>query len=190
MPPKRSLLNSIPFYQAIAGALLICSIILLVRVWKLRESFARSSAYADPAAVETLVSSALRTAQGKRVVIADGGARYAVLYVFTASDCPACLDELRDLSQVSTSRRDERVYAMMSYANGDEMEQTRENFGILYPILADPDGAIVARLHVPQTPWKIVVDLPEKKILLEDPPGETAEERVAFLDRLARLPAE
>lgn len=77
----------------------------------------------------------------------------------------------------------------MSYANRDEMEQTRRNFGILFPILADPDGAMLGRIHVPQTPWKVVIYLPDNKIVLEDPPAEIAEERMAFLARLARLPA-
>jgi peroxiredoxin len=112
-----------------------------------------------------------------------------VVFLFTPADCAACLPELAALSRLDEERSDLGVVAVMSFSNVDEAEQTRESFGLEVPILQDPDGAVLAALRPPKTPWKLVVRQSDGKVLFEDPPTVAEEDRASFLERLRRLGA-
>jgi peroxiredoxin len=171
---------------------LTCIVVLMVSnglvVWKylqLREAVASGNGDSKNAA--SLVTRPLETPNGPPVVIGDSSARYAVLFVFTHSDCPPCLSELSGLHRITERRSDVKVYGLMSHASSEEIEQTRSSFGISFPILSDPSGEIAGRLKLPKTPWKIVINLPTRRVVYEDPPSLTDAEREAFITRVSNL---
>lgn len=138
-------------------------------------------------AISAVMSRPLQTSNGDMVTLADSEGRYVLLYVFTHSDCAPCLEELTTLNRIKAIRPDMRVYGLMSNASQDEVRQTEQNFGISFPLLQDPTGEVLNSLHLPKTPWKIVMSVAKKDIAYEDPPSMTEVEREAFLKRLDQL---
>lgn len=174
-------------YQITTFVLLGCSAILLWKMYQLRSEAELRPVGANGVALRTLLDRPIRTSDGEWVKLSEVTSRYAVLFAFTAADCAACLPELTELNRAAQIREDLRVYGLMSYSSLEEMEQTRRNFGILYPLLQDAEGKLLQSLEVPRTPWKLVIDL-LKRIVYQDLPTLTPVEREAFLLRLAGLP--
>jgi peroxiredoxin len=142
---------------------------------------------ASDAAVHDLLTRPLRTTDGEVVYLSGVPARFLVLFVFTPGDCVACLEELTELNRVAGNQGHFSVYGLMSYASPDEMEQTRQNFKISFPLLQDPRGDFLQPLKLPKTPWKIVVNLDTDQIVYEDMPSFTPAEREAFISRLGLI---
>lgn len=172
----------------------VCIIVLLlsngVILWKhmqLRRDIELQAAQPRTKAIEALMSRPIQTANGEPVILADAQARYVVLFAFTQADCMPCLSELTTLNRISQVRRDTKVYGLMGYASPDEVRQTQQNFDFSFPVLPDPTGAVLESLHLPKTPWKIVLSVPSKQIVYEDLPGMTEVEREAFIERVAQL---
>ena len=166
-----------------------CIVLLLLTngflIWKYMQARAQSGYNgrgADSQAVARLFQQPLQSLDGGSVRLADAEARFVVLFVFTPGDCHVCLQELSDLNAADSGGF--QVFGLMSNASLDELGQTRQNFGVNYPLLADPDGRLSASLRLPKTPWKIVVDVKRNRIVYEDLPSVTAAERQAFLSRL------
>jgi peroxiredoxin len=159
-------------------------------LWKhvqLRKDFVFRGIKVNAQGVEALLAQPLFTSDGDSITLAQVVNTNVVLFVFTQSDCAPCLSELTTLGRIGQIRDDMKVYGIMSYANPDEIRQTRQNFSVSFPILQDPNGHILGSLRLPKTPWKIVVNVHSKRIVYEDQPSVTDAEREAFLDRVAQL---
>ncbi len=180
--------GGVAVYQALTLALVAANGLLLWRLVELRENLSARPAGADPAGVRRVVAQLSKPDPSRAGTGARPAPQYVVLYVFTLQDCPPCLEELRNLNRVAEIRNDAAVYAIAGGATHDESRQTMHNFATLFPIQADPSGTLLKSLHVPQTPWKITFSTSKSRIIYEDPPGVTAEERQAFLDRVSGLP--
>jgi len=141
----------------------------------------------DETALRQVLSRPMPSSSGGSLRAAELAADHVVLFLFTPADCAAALPELRALNRLDEERADLGVVAVMSFSNVEEAAQTRESFGLTMPILQDPDGAVLAALHPPRTPWKVVVRRQDGKVLFEDPPNIAAAARSAFLERLRRL---
>jgi len=175
-------------------AYLVFCIVLLgavgVLLWRLRllqHEVDLRPAGAEPLAVAALLDRPLPSVDGREIQLSKLRARGLVLFIFTAADCTACLPELEALRRIAETRRDLSVVGLMAYASLDEARQTERNFGVRFPLLLDATGERVRSLHLPKTPWKVVVDLRERRIALQDPPSLTAFEQEAFVARVDRL---
>lgn len=139
----------------------------------------------DASAVLSLLQEPLPDDEGKTVYLAGAPARYLVLYFFTPGDCASCLEELTELNRVA--RGHFAVYGLMSHASADEVKQTRKNFNVSFPLLRDAEGRALESIRAPKTPWKVVVNLDQNRVVYEDMPSVTAAEREAFISRLGLL---
>ncbi len=180
-PLKKS--SNSTLYLVCALLLLLSNGVLAWRVWTLQASLAASVKGVDPRGVLELLDTPLSADDGRQVRLAEDSHALVVLFAFTPDDCGPCLSELSELNALS--RQDAAAFALMSYASPDEARQTRVNFNIDYPILLDPEGGLLTVLKPPKTPWKIVIDRRNRRILYEDPPSVTDAEREAFLARLS-----
>jgi peroxiredoxin len=167
--------------------LLGCIAILAWRVVGLRTDLMTDASGADASAVRALLSRPIPTSSGDRLTLSNLHTQFLVLMVFTPQDCAACLSELSSLDKISGQRQDVSVVGLMSYASPDEARQTQRNFSVSFPLLDDPDGKIYQTLHLFRTPWKVVVDVPHRRIVYQDPPDVTQAETQAFLDRISEL---
>lgn len=116
-------------------------------------------------------------------------ASFLVLFVFTPQDCPSCLWEIQAIDRFSSQHPEARALAIMALSNPAEASQTRESFDLHLPILQDPEGELLRRLHPPRTPWKVLVRLDGGAVLLEDGPrlpGGEPSPFIAAADRLLR----
>lgn len=138
----------------------------------------------DAMALKKLVTTELDGIDGEKIVVSEVGRRYVVLFFFSALDCPSCLEELTQLEEAETSRADLEVIAVMSYGNEEEARQLRGYYGFNYAIVNDESGLLLQESRIPKTPWKVMIDVASSTILLQDPPSNTAEERLAFFNRL------
>ncbi|MCI0719328.1 MAG: peroxiredoxin family protein [Acidobacteria bacterium] len=170
-------------------ALLLSNAALLWKTAQMRKTAADTSAAPTYAAFEKLMFHSFPVSPQESIVLDRAHARYVVLFFFSPADCAACLPELSDLNRLVESENSLQVYAIMSYATFDEAEQTKRNFGLRFSILQDPDGKEVERLGLAKTPWKMVISLRERRILYQDPPTITQEERELFLRRVLALTA-
>lgn len=141
----------------------------------------------DTAAVLSLLQEPLPDKEGETVYLAGTPARYLVLYVFTPGDCATCLEELTELNRVAHGGGHFAVYGLMSYASADEMRQTQKTFNVSYPLLQDAKGRALESIKAPKTPWKVVINLDQNRVVYEDMPSVTAAEREAFISRLGLL---
>lgn len=171
-----------------------CIVLLLfsngVILWKhtqLRNELRMATANANALPIEAMISQPIRTSTGDAVTLSSLKSRYVVLFAFTQMDCPPCLSELTTLRRISTIRDDIAVYGLMSYANDDEARQTQQNFDFSFPLLQDPEGRILNSLHLPKTPWKIVVSMASRQVVYEDGPSMTKAERETFITRVTNL---
>lgn len=187
-------MSTIGAVQRTSIILSVCILLLLlsngVLLWKhvqLRNDFRIATTRANAQPIEALMSQPMLTSNGDTVTLSNLQNRYVVLFAFTQMDCPPCLSELTTLGQISEIRSDTKVYGLMSYTNSDEARQTQQNFGFSFPLLQDPEGKILNSLHLPKTPWKIVVSVSSKEIVYEDAPSMTKAEREAFIKRVANL---
>lgn len=177
-------------YIILSGCILLLLVSNGVLLWKhtkVRNDLRTATAKANAYPIEALMSKPMRTSNGDSITLSSLNSRYVVLFVFTQMDCPPCLSELATLGQIGEARDDTKVYGLMSYANDDEARQTQKNFGFSFPLLQDPEGKILTSLHLPKTPWKIVVSVATKQVVYEDPPSMTKEEREAFINRVTNL---
>ena len=94
---------------------------------------------------------------------------------------------MTDLNRIAGFRSDMQVFAILAFGNTDEARQTQRNFGFSYPVLQDETGYLQREFHLPETPWKIVIDRRERRIVYQDPPGFTPAEREAFTARMNQL---
>lgn len=177
-------------FLVLSGCILLLLLSNGVILWKhtqLRNDLRMATANAKALPIEAMISQPIRTSNGEAVTLSSLKSQYVVLFAFTQMDCPPCLAELTTLRRISEIRDDITVYGLMSYANDDEARQTQQNFGFSFPLLQDPEGKILNSLHLPKTPWKIVVSLASKQVVYDDGPSMTKAEREAFITRVTNL---
>ncbi len=191
--PTSSTRSGSPGLRLYYGACFILFVAsLAVIAWRLlpaRQATGGADLRIDESALREVLNRPLANSSGGSERLANVAAKHLVVFLFTPADCAACLPELAALSRLDEERSDLGVVAVMSFSNVDEAEQTRESFGLEVPILQDPDGAVLAALRPPKTPWKLVVRQSDGKVLFEDPPTVAEEDRASFLERLRRLGA-
>ena len=156
-----------------------------LRIVALRRMASAGPPQLSPTGVETFLDMVSR---GTAAPISWSPAgRYAVIFVFTPFDCPAALDELETLAELSRERHDIGVYRIMSGASEAEVRLTSRSFHSDFPIVADTSARLGHILEPPQTPWKLVVDYRAGTVVAEEGPSLTDSQRRAFLERLTRL---
>ncbi len=173
----------------------LCIVLLLASnvfiVWKykgLQSEAALRAPGVSPTTVRTLLDTPMPTTTGDTVTLAQEEEKsYLVLFLFSIGDCPSCIEELAGLGEIQERRIDIGVYGMVSYSSVSEAMQILGLYGVDFPLLQDPEGAMFERFKFPKTPWKIVVHRASGKILFEDPPSNTEAEREAFLTRITSL---
>jgi peroxiredoxin len=174
-------------YTACIAILAVCLAGLAWKVTALRSAAGPRGYGSDQAAVGALLQAPLSTADGRTVRLADLPQKHLLLFIFSPSDCPACLDELVEVARVATERPNLAVFALMAHASVEEAVQTRASFGFGPQILLDRRASVVRSLSLPRTPWKLVIDRETRQVLFEDPPSMTPVERQAFLERMLRM---
>jgi peroxiredoxin len=174
-------------YSTCIVLLIASNAVILWKYMRLRSESAAARPMVNERSVAELISRPIETQSGESIVVSHLPVRYAVLFVFTPGDCASCLGELSMLNRIPGSRSDIIVLGLMAFANADEAAQTRRNFGLNFPVLIDSAGDITMTLGLPKTPWKIVVDVPSKRVVYEDPPSVTASDTEAFIGRVLRL---
>jgi peroxiredoxin len=175
---------SAAIYPVCIVLLLLTNGALLWRQTQLQKGVGAATWGADGRAVAELMEQPLQTLNGETLRLSALGSRYLVLFVFSPSDCAACLEELTELNRIAQGRETFKVVGLMSYASADEMRQTERNFNVRFPLVADAQGRVLKTLHPPKTPWKIVVDVSKRVIVYEDLPSITPAEREAFISHL------
>jgi peroxiredoxin len=177
------------YYRACFVLLTAALAAILWRLLPIPRPAPRPGLAIDEAAVREMLRRPLPDSAGGSLRLADVPDDYLVVFLFTPADCAAGLPELGALSRLGEESGDLGVVALMSFSNPEEAAQTREAFRLAVPILQDPDGAVLASLHPPRTPWKVVVRQSDGKVLFEDPPNIAEGARAAFLERLQKLGA-
>lgn len=138
-------------------------------------------------AVSALLSQPLPINENRTLRLSDSRADYLVVFLFTPSDCAACLPELHDLSRLVREKKNLDAVAVMGFSNPAEALQTKENFDLEIPIVQDANGELIKAIDPPRTPWKLVIRRMDQKLLFESPPTVGEKERWEFLDKLRRL---
>lgn len=131
-----------------------------------------------------LLETPVADSTGTLHTLADEPWDHLLLFVLSPNDCPTCFDELLDLQILDEQTPDLAVYGLLSFGSPDEAAQTRENYGLGFPVLVDTTGEIVERLGPPDRPWKILFRRHDHRIVLEDPRSLTRAEREAFVNRV------
>ncbi len=184
--------SAAPRWRSVGGgaAALAGFCLLIGRTAELTYSAEHSPAHADAWSLRWVSRKALPLVGGGSVVLHDLGGRYAyaLLYVFRTGDCVTCAPEIQDLDEVPRERPDIAEYAVLSSGTADEVAQMRQAFGTNVPFIFDPDGRLLKELRIPQTPWKVVYDIRDDRVVLEDGQAWTRELRAGFVQRLSALP--
>lgn len=100
-----------------------------------------------------------------------GGARFALIVLFTPHDCSICLPELSDLNGIHAAVPAAAVVGIMSDADLAGIADARDQLQLHFPVVDDAGGAILRQLAPPTTPWRVLVDRSTGRIMWEAPPS-------------------
>ena len=170
----------------LAGYLvLLASIALLVwRVLDLRHELQSRAPGVSYQAIENLLHSRIEDSDGEVRRLAEEPKEYLLFFLLSPYDCPICQDELIDLQALHEEIPNLAILAILGHSDPNEARQTRQNYGLLFPVIPDPSGAIIEALAPPETPWKVLVSRRAERILFEDYQSSTPAERKAFAHRV------
>ncbi|MDM7461282.1 MAG: redoxin domain-containing protein, partial [bacterium] len=105
--------------------------------------------------------------QGRTYRLSQLTQRAPVVFVFTATKCPAAQRYTVRVNQMYETYRKRGVQLFLVYPNYDDtreaVEQHRREYGLKPPAVHDPDGAIARALGATMTPQAVLID---KKMLL------------------------
>lgn len=164
------------------GILTASNGISLWRLQILRVQEAGHPAGISPDGFRSVVDSNLRPLLGN-----GQEKKTAILFLFRLQDCPAPIEEVTYLNSLQKERPEIAITAIIANGSDAEAQQTRENFRLGFPVLADPDGSLLKRLHPPLTPWKAIFALPSYHLVMEDGPSITPTQQQAFYERARDL---
>lgn len=173
----------------------LCVAVLLVSngllIWRTRQVGAELSRVYQPInalGLEALMASPFSAAQGCTLKPADIPTRYLVFFITTRYDAPFYTDDAAALNQIARERPDTGVFGLMAYATPDEALEFARQDRIAYRMLADADGRILRGLNLPRTPWTIVIDSAQRRLVYQDPPAASERDRREFVNRVLSLP--
>ena len=122
--------------------------------------------------------------QGK-VRISSLTAPLLAIYFVKANDCMAIISEVDDLKSKFGPSLDIAVFAIDF--NVEESEQLRRLFPDEQLVLNCGDCKDLEKMHLPSTPHRLLIERASKKLLLEERPGISKDERTALLIKLERI---
>ena len=132
----------------------------------------------------SLVHEPLRAGDGSLVRIGGLGTPHVLLYFTRISDC---LDIAAEVDAVTKAFHGSGALAVVVVALGfrrNEIPQYGRLFEVA-PVVVMPQGVQqIASLHLPRTPYRVLLDEVRERILREGMPGRTQEELVGFLAEL------
>lgn len=114
-----------------------------------------SSGSTSPQAAKSAPDFTLGSLDGTVVKGQEQWAGEPVLLVFMASWCKVCRSEVPALNALA---KDHKVIAIASGDSRVELEKTKQETGMTYPVLLDDSGAVARAYHVVASPTCIVVD--------------------------------
>jgi peroxiredoxin len=105
--------------------------------------------------------------QGRVYTLSQLTQRAPVVFIFTATKCPAAQRYTVRINQLYETYRKKGVQVFLVYPNYDDtreavLQHTRE-YGLKPPAVHDPDGALARALGATMTPQAVLID---KKMLL------------------------
>jgi len=105
--------------------------------------------------------------QGRTHTLSQLTRRGPVVFVFTATKCPAAQRYAVRINQLYETYRKKGVQLFLVYPNYDDtleaVQQHRREYGLKPPAVYDPEGAIAQTLGATMTPQAVLID---KKMLL------------------------
>ncbi|MCX7992807.1 MAG: redoxin domain-containing protein [Fimbriimonadales bacterium] len=105
--------------------------------------------------------------QGRTYTLSQLVQRGPVVFVFTATKCPAAQRYTVRINQLYESYRKKGVQMFLVYPNYDDTReavlQHQREYGLKSPAVHDPDGAIARTVGATMTPQAVLID---KKLLL------------------------
>ncbi|HEX5483684.1 MAG TPA: hypothetical protein VFZ08_13760 [Terriglobia bacterium] len=173
----------------------ICVVILLssngLLIWRTRQMGAELNRVYQPISttgLHALMMAPLSIPQGGTIMLERVPTHYLVLFIFARYDAPFYANEAVNLNRIVHERPDIAVLGLMAYATPDQALEFVRREGIAYPVAVDTDGRLLRGLNLPRTPWKIVLDYARRKLIYQDPPAMTEQERLQFLAKVLCLP--
>lgn len=107
-------------------------------------------------------SFSLLNLENKSVTLSTASGTEHTVIVLLLPDCPACQSYSRTLNQLckTYAKNSVRFYGVFpgTYNTIDEMKQYKQEYGIAFPLLRDPDKTLVKSLHATTVPEVFLIN--------------------------------
>ncbi len=120
-----------------------------------------------------------------KVRLSSLSAPFLAIYFVKANDCMAIIPEVEDLKTRFSSSLDIAVFAL-DFSN-DEVQQLGRLFPNKQLVLECGDCKDLDKMHLPKTPHRLLIERTSRKLLLEERPVVSKEERSGLLMKVERI---
>ncbi|HXF06840.1 MAG TPA: TlpA disulfide reductase family protein [Blastocatellia bacterium] len=115
--------------------------------------------------------------------------RYVLLLIFEPTDCSLCLEELFTLNELQgqVPRQRLQIIGVASHTSTEELRKLADAYGVSFPLLLDESSSARRLLGLAETPWKVLVDREDHRIIFDMGPSLWEVERQFFSLRVMRI---
>ncbi|MDD2717843.1 MAG: cytochrome c biogenesis protein CcdA [Candidatus Wallbacteria bacterium] len=103
-------------------------------------------------------------------------------FLFFATWCPSCMEELPQLSKIQSQFPHTRFIAVSNAESAQKISDAFAARGITVECVNDPDGAVFRQFNVNAIPAVLLIDRSGKQVLLGNHPVEKIEEELKKID--------
>lgn len=180
--------SRIPLFLRVALAFL--NLLLLIRTHQMKSYLQSIPWHPSPKGVSELLerSRSWKSTHGtNRSVQTDS--RYVLLFIFEPTDCSLCLEDLSALNALQTQIPPQRlqIIGVASHTFTEELRKLADAYGVSFPLLLDESSSARRLLRLAETPWKILVDLKDRRIIFDMGPSFWEVERQFFSMRVIQI---
>jgi len=105
-----------------------------------------------------------------------------LLFVFEPTDCSPCLEDLAALNELHgrIPPQQLQIVGIASNTSLSELRRLVDAYGVRFPVLLDEASTATGLLGLKETPWKILLDLSDRRIIFDMGPSLSEVERQFF----------
>lgn len=115
-------------------------------------------------------------------------ARFLLLFIFEPTDCSACLEDLSALVELRRQVPPQQleILGIASNTSLQELRDLVDAYGVRFPVLLDEASMAKGVLGLKETPWKILCDRADRRIIFDMGPSRSEVERRFFVMSILR----
>jgi thiol-disulfide isomerase/thioredoxin len=114
--------------------------------------------------------------------------RFLLLFIFEPTDCSPCLEDLSVLAELHRQVPPQQleILGIASNTSLQELRDLMDAYGVRFPVLLDEASTAKSVLELKETPWKILCDLTDRRIIFDMGPSRSEVERRFFAMSILR----